>query len=208
MCQIAAQYAPGVQGWTAPAGPSLISTPEALEIAAAQIAALDPPATCRGVIVAAFGDPGAGALAHRLQCPVIGIGAAAARAAAGSVAGSAVGSAAGRAFAVVTTTPLLARRIDRLMQAHAGAGRYCGCFLTEGDPDALMLDPKALDAALLEGIAQAARAGAACAIIGGGPLGQAAIRLAPQSPLPLIQPIAEAAKAMRALLEDLSCSPS
>ena len=65
----------------------------------------------------------------------------------------------GRSFAVVTTTPGLERSVDRLMRAHAGAGRYLGCFLTEGDPLRLMEDADMLDRALLEGIGRAAGQG-------------------------------------------------
>ncbi len=82
MCAIAAPWLADLQGWTAPTGPQVIVTPDQLDRAADGIAALHPPAACRGVIVAAFGDPGADRLAARLAVPVIGIGAAAARAAA------------------------------------------------------------------------------------------------------------------------------
>ena len=47
---------------------------------------------------------------------------------------------------------------------------------------------------------RAAAAGAEAVIIGGGPLAQAAVRLAPLSPVPLIQPVPEAARAMARLL--------
>ena len=55
----------------------MITEPKALAVAADQVAGADLP-EARGVIVAAFGDPGALALSQRLTCPVIGIGAAAA----------------------------------------------------------------------------------------------------------------------------------
>ena len=185
MCAIAAPWLPVVQGWTAPTGPQVIVTPEQLDRAADGIAALHPPAGCCGVIVAAFGDPGATLLAARLSVPVIGIGAAAARAAAQG----------GRAFAVATTTPALRDRIDALMQEQPG---YLGCHMTDG-PD-MMNDPDALDRALLDAVRRAAAAGAQAVIIGGGPLAQAAVRLAPLSPVPLIQPVPEAARAMARLL--------
>lgn len=185
MCAIAAPWLPGVRGWTAPTGPQVIVTPEQLDRAADGIAALHPHAGCRGVIVAAFGDPGATLLAGRLSVPVIGIGAAAARAAAQG----------GRAFAVATTTPALRDRIDALMQEQPG---YLGCHLTDG-PN-VMSDPDALDRALLDAVMRAAAAGAQAVIIGGGPLAQAAVRLASLSPVPLIQPVPEAARAMARLL--------
>ncbi|MFN4059484.1 MAG: aspartate/glutamate racemase family protein [Paracoccus hibiscisoli] len=188
MCAIARPWLPDLHGWTAPQGPSVILDPDQLDRAADQIAALEPPPGCRGVIVAAFGDPGAARLALRLGLPVIGIGAAAARAAGHG----------GLAFAVATTTPALTARIDTLMQG--GPGRYLGCHVTPGAPEALMADPAALDRALLAAIHRAAGAGAQAVIIGGGPLAQAALRLQPHSPVPLIQPVPEAARAMAALL--------
>jgi len=69
-----------------------------------------------------------------------------------------------------------------------------GCFASEGDPNTLMQDEKALDAALLSEIVRAEQAGAAHVIIGGGPLGEAAIRLEGVSPVPLFNPIACAAR--------------
>lgn len=186
MCAIAAPWLAGLQGWTAPTGPQVIVTPDQLDRAADGIAALHPPAACRGVIVAAFGDPGADRLAARLAVPVIGIGAAAARAAAQG----------GCAFAVATTTPALRDRIDALMQGQNG--RYLGCHMT--DSPNVMRDPDALDHALLDAVMRAAAAGAEAVIIGGGPLAQAAVRLAPLSPVPLIQPVPEAARAMARLL--------
>ncbi|MDN5568649.1 MAG: aspartate/glutamate racemase family protein [Paracoccus sp. (in: a-proteobacteria)] len=184
MCDIAARHLALVRGWTAANGPLVIQMPSELQRAAQQVALLVPPRGCRGVIVSAFGDPGAVALAARLSCPVLGIGAAAAMAA----------GAGGRSFAVATTTPYLAAGIDALMSAHAGQGRYLGCFLTEGPALAVMGDPTALDRALLIAATRAADAGAQAVIIGGGPLAQAAERIAPLCPVPLIQPIPEAAR--------------
>jgi Asp/Glu/hydantoin racemase len=184
MCAIAARHLPDVQGWTAPQGADLIQTPALLAQAAHQIAQLQPPEGCCGVIVSAFGDPGAARLAARLTIPVIGIGAAAAQAAGHG----------GRSFAVATTTPQLVDSINALMTAHAGQGRYVGCFLTNGPVMTVMNDPALLDRELLHAAQQAARAGAQAVIIGGGPLAEAALRIAPLCPVPLIQPIVEAAK--------------
>ncbi|EBA09582.1 Asp/Glu racemase [Sagittula stellata E-37] len=186
MVAIALQILPGVEGWTAPRGPGMIVTEEALAASAEEVAAADLP-DAAGVIVAAFGDPGQAALAARLDCPVVGIGAAAA----------AEAGMGGRRFAVVTTTPGLERSVDGLMRAHAGAGRYVGCFLTQGDPLRLMEDADALDRALMAGIDRAAGQGAAVAIIGGGPLGEAAERLADHAAIPLIAPIRAAARALK-----------
>ncbi|SFR01478.1 aspartate/glutamate racemase family protein [Poseidonocella sedimentorum] len=188
MCRIAARSLPHPpEPWTAPRGPDLISTPDALDAAAAGISAAVLEPGLDGIIVSAFGDPGAAELARRIEIPVVGIGAAAARACAAP-------------FAVATTTPALAGRIDALMAAQAGRNPYLGCFLTEEDPDALMADERALDGALSDAIRRAASAGAQQVIIGGGPLGAAADRLAPSSPVTLVNPIRAAAEEIRALL--------
>lgn len=187
MLSIARRVLPEMNGWTAPVGPRMILDDAALAQAARVVgdAAL-PPAS--GVMVSAFGDPGRAALAARLDCPVVGIGAEAARAAGQG----------GRRFAVVTTTPGLRNSIDRLMR-RAG-GDYLGTYITDGDALALMGLPDALDAALHDGILRAADDGAEAAIIGGGPLGAAADRLMARSPIPLVAPIPEAAAALGRLM--------
>lgn len=196
MVAIASKILPGVSGWTAPQGPQMIVTEATLDAAAELVGATVLP-ECDGVIVSAFGDPGRARLAARLSCPVLGIGAAAARQA--YALASASGGSSGGGFAVVTTTPDLAPRIDRMMAGQGGAA-YLGCYLAKGEPEALMLDAAALDAALLEASERAARAGAVAVIIGGGPLGEAAERLAECAPVSLISPIRAAAAEMAALL--------
>lgn len=192
MVAIAGTILPQIEGWTAPGGPGMIVTPEALDQAAVLVGQTPLPAL-DGVIVAAFGDPGRETLAQRLTCPVVGIGAAAAIEAG-------IG---GRRFAVVTTTPQLEARIDALMRGR-GDGAYLGCHFAQGDALGLMAEPERLDAALLAAIEEAARAGAEAAIIGGGPLREAAERLASISPVPLVAPIRAAA---RALLHRLEAGP-
>jgi len=188
MCQIAAKVlrTPPL-AWTAPEGPSLITTRNDLIAASRFIEQAEIPDGIEAIMVSAFGDPGAAALAARLPIPVVGIGGAAARASA-------------RPFAVATTTPQLVASIDSLMRTNATGTTYCGCFVSEGEPNALMESEHLLDDALLAAIHKAAQAGAQCVIIGGGPLGEAAERLSDQSPLPLISPIRAAATEVRALL--------
>lgn len=191
MCAIAARDLPAAPaGWTAPNGPELISTPEALRMAAEVVAAIDPEVWPAVIIVSGFGDPGAESLARRAPCPVIGIGAAAARAASGG----------GATFAVATMTPALAPLIDALMRRHGGDG-YLGCFCSGAEPTALMSDREALDTDLLGEIEKASEAGAARVIIGGGPLGESAERLRGKSPVRLINPITCAAREAAAFLE-------
>ncbi len=192
MCAIASRaLGAAPQGWTMPHGPGMIVTADALAEAGRQVAAMSVPRDVAAVIVAAFGDPGAEALARRLTCPVIGIGAASARSAAKECV----------PFAVATTTPGLRIAIDDLMRRHAGAAPYIGCFVSDGAPLALMANDDALDAALLGAIEDARAKGAERIIIGGGPLGEAAERLRSRSPLPLLNPIICAADEVVALLE-------
>lgn len=191
MCAIAARcLGQPPEAWTAPSGPPLISTPDALRAAARTIAAAQVGDRYGAVILSAFGDPGAQALAARLPCPVIGIGAASARAA----------SADRLPFAVVTTTPALETDIDTLMRSHGDAALYLGCFFAQGDPDALMTSEPALDTALSEAITRACAAGARGIIIGGGPLGMAAERLRRHTPARLYNPVLCAAQEVAALL--------
>jgi Asp/Glu/hydantoin racemase len=195
MCAIAARvlgFAPAP--WTAPEGPPLISTPGLLDAAAGHVEAAHIPDGTTAIILSAFGDPGLAGLAQQISCPIIGIGGAAARAAAK----------AGLPFAVATTTPALSVRIDALMTQHAGAATYVGCFTTDDNPDVLMTDMSRLDAALLSAIARAQQAGAMQVIIGGGPLGDAAIRLNKICSVALLNPIECAAREAADLIEALS----
>ncbi|MEL6809143.1 MAG: aspartate/glutamate racemase family protein [Pseudomonadota bacterium] len=189
MLRIVMKHLPDVRGWTNRAAPLMITEPKALAAAADQVAGADLP-EARAVIVAAFGDPGAARLAQRLTCPVVGIGAAAARAAAAK----------GARFAVATTTVALRISIDALMRDFGAEGTYLGSFMTPGDPQDLLADPATLDAALLDACTDARTAGAERIIIGGGPLAEAAIRLAGQVDIPLVQPLPEACKAIAAQL--------
>ncbi|MEM9431557.1 MAG: aspartate/glutamate racemase family protein [Pseudomonadota bacterium] len=189
MLAIARRHLARVVGWTNPAGPPMITDAEGLARAGRQIAEADLP-DADGLIVAAFGDPGAAALAARHRAPVVGIGAAAARAA----------SRGGAAFAVATTTPDLRGPIDRLMAEAGAEGEFLGTFVTPGDPVALLGDPPALDAALLRACTAAEAAGARRIIIGGGPLASAADRLSDQVSADLVQPVPEACRALAALL--------
>ena len=188
MVGITSRYLPNVMGWTNRKGPKMIIDQEQLFEAANQITeAVFPDASA--LIVAAFGDPGAKRLARRMDVPVIGIAAAAAREA----------SLSGVSFAVVTTTPKLAPSINKQMRAEGGYA-YLGCYTTEDDPLVLASNSDALDYALITSCETAKRAGAKRVIIGGGPLSQAAIRISSQVKVPLIQPLVAACSEVSALI--------
>ncbi|PTW59318.1 Asp/Glu/hydantoin racemase [Breoghania corrubedonensis] len=187
MVSVAHKRAPDLRfvGLTAREGPALIVNERQLDQAALQIAAmagevaaLDP----AGVIVSAFGDPGADALAELVSCPVTGIAAASAMAA----------SAFGR-FAVATTTPDLVIPIERRISQLGFNRLYCGTYLT-GSRDAVSLtnDIERLDVELADAVARAARAGAQAVCIGGGPLSGARDRIAGRTAIPLIDPVCAA----------------
>jgi Asp/Glu/hydantoin racemase len=132
------------------------------------------------VIVAAFGDPGAGTLQAMLPIPVIGIGEAAIRDAAAN----------GRRFGIATTTPLLVRSIETCVRRLGLGGMFTGVRVPGGDPLALAADPAAQEDAL----AAAATAcieedGADSVIIGGGPLSATAARLRHRFGIAIVEPV-------------------
>jgi len=180
MTLIARRYLPDVLGWTNKKGPKMIVDANEFREAADKIARAKWP-NVSAMIIAAFGDPGAERLCRKLDIPVIGIGAASARVAALD----------NVSFAVVTTTPKLTSIINPLMQKNGG-NAYLGCYLTEGNPLFLASNPEALDESLIKACEVAKCAGADRVIIGGGPLGEAAIRISTKVTVPLIQPLAVA----------------
>ena len=189
MVGIGSQYLPDVIGWTNRKGPKMIVDQEQLCEASNQISkAVFPDASA--LIIAGFGDPGANSLARKIDIPVIGIGAAAAREA----------SLSGVSFAVVTTTPKLIPSIDKLMRAKGGE-TYIGCYTTDDDPLVLASEPDALDYALITSCEKARKAGAERIIIGGGPLAEAAIRISSQVKVSLIQPLVAACSEVSVLIK-------
>lgn len=142
-------------------------------------------AGCDGVIIGAFGDPALAALRRSSAVPVVGIGEA-------SMLEAAQG---GRRFGVATVTPGLVPCIDR-HAAELGLGAlYTGVRLTRGDPRMLSSDPQMLAEALAGAVSQCIDSdGAQAVIIGGGPLGHAALSLAGRYPIPIIAPIPAAVR--------------
>jgi allantoin racemase len=195
MTAIARAAAPAgveVVGATARRGPSMILTTEELGAAEAEVLEV---AAARGgvdgIIVAAFGDPGIHALRRRVEVPVVGIAEA-------SMLEAAVG---GRRFGIATTTPALVCSIAKYAARLDIAAQYTGIRLTAGDPLTLVADPKRLVEALADAVRQSIEDdGAEAVIIGGGPLGDAAIVLAGRFSTPIVAPIpAAVARLMRAL---------
>jgi Asp/Glu/hydantoin racemase len=196
MAAIAKGVAPAgadVVGVTAPRGVPMILTGD--ELAAAEPTVVEMAASCAGdidgIIIGAFGDPGLAALRERVAVPVVGIAEA-------SVLEAAEGR---RRFGVATTTPALVDFIAARVRALGVASLYTGIRLTPGEPMALVPDPprlvEALAAAVRESIDED---GADAVIIGGGPLGQAAIALAQRFTTPIIAPIPAAMRRLLTLI--------
>ena len=175
---------PGVtiQGATAASGAPLILDAAMLATAAQAVQALIAQTDLTpfaGVIIAAFGDPGLAAARALTPLPVTGIAEAAMAAAAAH----------GR-FAIVTTTPLLAKAIGARAAAYGHGDAFAGTWLTEGDAGALMAEPGRLEAALEAAIRRAmAEAAPDAVIIGGGPLAAAAAAVRPRLAVPIIEPV-------------------
>lgn len=152
--------------------------------------------TWDGVIISAFGDPGMARVRATAKVPVVGI----------CESSLLDGAAGGRRFGVATVTPALADLIQADINRLQLAPLYTGIRLTEDEPRALAADP----AKLLQTLTDAARLclevdGAEAVVIGGGPLGQAAIAIQQQLEAPIIAPIPSA---VRRLLNALQPPPN
>ena len=145
-----------------------------------------------GIIVSAFGDPGLAALRRQVRVPVVGIAEAAMLEAATE----------GRRFGVATVTPGLVEPIAERVRQLGITCFYAGIRLTSDDPLTLASDPERLIEALAKAVYESIRCdGAEAVVIGGGPLGQAAIDLAPRFTTPVIAPIPAAMRRlMRAIV--------
>ena len=196
MVDIAREAAGGrftIAGLTAAQGVGLITTAKELATAALGVTALaaELPATCDGVILSAFGDPGLAELRRRARVPIVGIG----------EAGLLAAVEGGRRFAIATTTPGLQSSIETMIANLGLSDHYVGTELTEGNPAELTADPQRLETALAAAITRAVEvAGAQAVVIGGGPLAVVARRLAGRFTVPIIEPIPEAVRRLERAL--------
>lgn len=183
--------APPLVTETARVGAPMLTTPQDLDTAAQEVLRIGrarAPAVS-AIVVGAFGNPGLGALRAAVDIPVLGIGEAALREAA----------AGGRRFGVATTTPGLDTSIGAAARALGLDAGYTGTRVPAADPLALAQDPDRQDACLAELIAACVADGAEAVVIGGGPLAASAARLAPRFPVPVIDAVAAAGRALRRL---------
>ena len=191
IAQEAATTGVHVEGVTALFGAPLITNPAALARARDAVLSI-PKGTfdgAKGVLVSAFGDPGANELRSCLSVPVVGLAEASMCAAADL----------GR-FSIATTTPGLAQAIRQKAAEIGVAEELVSVRTTQEDPATLMRDGKAVLQALESIIKEAiARDDICSVIIGGGPLGLAARDLVQRIDIPVLEPIPIA---IRSLIEN------
>ena len=193
MVGIARSCAPddaAITGVTATRSPKMITRAKELAESEAEVVEIGLRAAkdADGIIISAYGDPGLHDLRGQVTIPVTGI-------CEGSMIEASHG---GRRFGVATVTPDLAGPIADNARALNLQHLYTGIRLTPGDPLELTKNPEKLNAALADAVRLSFDEDKADAvIIGGGPLGQAAIALAPLFSKPVIAPIPAA---MRLLL--------
>lgn len=133
-----------------------------------------------GVIISAFGDPAIDTVSRLIPVPVVGICEA-------SMLEAAMGQ---RRFGIATVTPDLVESFGAKAKVLGLSHLFTGTRLTSGDPQALTADRDRLERALAAAAAQCFEDdGAEAVIIGGGPLGQAALALRERFSAPVIAPI-------------------
>jgi Asp/Glu/hydantoin racemase len=204
MVRIAASTAPdgfNIRGATATRGPPMIVSKSQLAASADEVVAigLSEAPSVSGIIVGAFGDPGLDTLLRSITIPAAGLCEAAMREAAST----------SRRFGVATTTPDLAAVINAKPAELGLNDLYTGIRLTPGDPLLLTQDLDRLDIALETAIRECVDLdGAEAVIIGGGPLAQAASRLAPRFGIPIIEPIPAALRQLVDHLKNTDTDPA
>ena len=184
-----------VIGYTARYGAKFISEPKSLSLARSAVEELTPLLRkMDAIVVAAFGDPGLYELRRALPMPVTGIAEASMYEAGKRE----------RAFAVVTTTPLLREAIAKKASDY-GCNNFKGTWTTPGDPTKHLVNPKKLKCLLADAINQACReAVIEAVIIGGGPLAAVAKDLKKDSPIPIIEPVPEAMRlSLKRIMEQM-----
>jgi allantoin racemase len=182
-----------VTGATATRGPAMIVTAEQLAAAAFEVIEIGirQARKVSGIVVGAFGDPGLEPLRSSVAVPVVGL----------CEASMLEAAAGGRRFGVATVTPELAAPIQDRVRDLNLLHLYTGIRLTLGDPIALAADAARLEDGLRRVVAECFEIDhAEAVIIGGGPLGQAAIALARSFSRPIIAPIPAAMRRLMGMM--------
>ncbi|CAM4078581.1 aspartate/glutamate racemase family protein [Comamonas aquatilis] len=188
-----------LQTATAARGAAMITDEAGLAIAEQEVLRLgrefadadDSPRPC-AIIVAAFGNPGLDLLRAALpaQVQTFGIGEAAMLQAARDAEGLP------RRFGIATTTPGLEASIAASVSALGLTPWFTGTRIAEGQPLALAADPALQCERLAAAVAACVDGdGAQAVVIGGGPLAEAALWLAPRFAVPVLSPVVAAVQA-------------
>jgi Asp/Glu/hydantoin racemase len=194
IAQATGQGEVSVAGITATRSPPMIVTAGQLSAAAAEVIEIGVREAPKfsGIIVSAFGDPGLDQLRRQVSVPAAGL----------CEASMIEASMGGRRFGIATVTPQLVVPIEQRARDLGLMHLYTGIRLTSGDPAQLAAKPLDLERALAAAVAQCFEEDhAEAVIIGGGPLGQAAVGLARSFDQPIIAPIPAAVRRLMALME-------
>jgi len=186
---------------TATRSPPMIVSQKALAASASEVVeiGLREADNVSGIIVGAFGDPGLVELRSKVSIPVTGLCEASMLEAAGQ----------GRTFGVATVTPDLAETIGQRAETLGLASEYSGIRLTPGEPLVLAADLQRMERLLAVAVRECIELdGAQAVIIGGGPLGQAAVGLARQFSIPVIEPIPASVRRLVAMIQIAGNQPS
>ncbi|XUY28639.1 aspartate/glutamate racemase family protein [Agrobacterium sp. rho-8.1] len=184
-----------LEGVTATDGVPMIL--DAMQLAASEQGVVDMAVVDKdrlsGIIIGAFGDPAIDRVRKRVDCPVVGL----------CEASMLEASAGARKFGIATVTPRLvesfAVKADSLQLAHL----FTGTRLTEGDPEMLAGSLERLEEALFNTVQDCfEKDGADTVIIGGGPLGKAALALTNRFRKPVIAPIPAAIRLLMQRMRD------
>ena len=182
-----------VEGRTVSRGTAFIADEAGLELATAVTVPFGQDLAAEGfdgLVIAGFSDPGLRSLRGLLSIPVVGIAEAGIKEA-GSQGGRR------RRYSIVAITPALEANQRRSAAGYGHGPNLASVRFTEGELNALMADPAALEAALQAACELAIRRdGAEAIVIGGGTLANAANAIAPRMAVPVIEPVAAAIRRM------------
>lgn len=168
---------------TAPRGfPYISSLPEAQVAGTICLEALAEAPPCDAAIIAAFGDPGLAAARALFGFPVVGM----------AEASILTALKLGQRFAIVTFTPAMRDCYGQSVAALGLGARFLGVRTPPDAPFDITDVARTHGPALRALVADAARDGAEAVILGGAPLAGLAASLAPDMPVPLVDPVTAA----------------
>lgn len=174
-----------LEGVTAKVGVPMILDESQLAASACGVVAmaLESGDSLQGIVIGAFGDPGIDVLRGLMDFPVVGI----------CEASMLEASMRGRRFGIATITPGLVSSFAAKAWSLGVGHLFTGTRLTEGNPEVLAADEERLENALFSAVEKCfLHDGAEAVIVGGGPLGQAALSLRKRFSAPIIAPIPSA----------------